>query len=61
MLSLVETTMSPFTAKASVEPTAVSDRVVPAASGLVVTPPSWDQLPLSRKNSISSGLPLSQK
>ena len=51
----------PLTAKVRAGPVALRPKVVPGASGLVGTAPSWDQLPLSRKNSISSGLPPFQK
>src|SRR5579862_6808329 len=49
---------APLTRNDSVEPLAVSVRVVPAASGLVATvEPSPVQLPLVRLNSMSWGLP----
>ena len=62
VVSVAVMAVVPFSAKVRVGPVPLRVKVVPAASGLTGTrTPSWAQLPLSRKNSISSGLPLFQK
>ena len=61
VVSVAVMAVVPFTAKVRVGPVALRLKVVPAASGLVGDAPSWAQLPLSRTNSISSGLPPFQK